>query len=256
MIIVLTCLPPSRAETTGREGGLPKIRIPILLYHRFGPGVADSMTVSTPVFESHLRYLKDHGYTVIPLWQLVQYCLGGSSSFPSRSIVIVADDGHKTVHTDMGPLLKKYRIPMTLFIYPSAISHASYAMTWDQLRDLKATGLVDVQSHSFWHPNFNVDKKRLSPVAYEALVEKQLGKSREILEKELNIRVKMLAWPFGIYDEQLIRKAREAGYVAAFSIERRHVTLSDNVMALPRYLMNDKDREKLFERMVASSAQG
>lgn len=35
--------------------------VPILLYHRFGPAVADSMTITTPVFESHLKYLKENG---------------------------------------------------------------------------------------------------------------------------------------------------------------------------------------------------
>ena len=47
----------------------------------------------------------------------------------------------------------------------------------------------------------------------------------------------MLAWPFGIYDEGLMRKATAAGYVAAFTMERRDAALSDNLMALPRYLI-------------------
>ncbi len=53
--VFLLCLLPAA------EGG---IDVPILLYHRFGPSVADSMTVTTPVFESHLKYLKDNGINV------------------------------------------------------------------------------------------------------------------------------------------------------------------------------------------------
>jgi len=48
--------------------------IPILLYHRFGPVAADGMTVPTPVFESHLKFLRDYGYTAIPvrsLWIII-----------------------------------------------------------------------------------------------------------------------------------------------------------------------------------------
>ena len=37
--------------------------------------------------------------------------------------------------------------------------------TWAQLAEMKASGLVDIQSHTFWHPNFNVEKKRLAPDA-------------------------------------------------------------------------------------------
>jgi peptidoglycan/xylan/chitin deacetylase (PgdA/CDA1 family) len=254
--LLLSGWPLARGESKGRPWNPATSSVAILLYHRFAPIVADRMTVPTTLFESHLRYLKDHGYIVIPLRQLVEYHLGRSQSLPSQAVVIVVDDGHKTVYTNMFPILKKYQLPVTLFLYPSVISNASYAMTWDQLREIGETGLVDFQSHTFWHPNLKKEKERLKPVDYENLVEMQLKKSKAKLDRELGARVDMLAWPFGIYNDALIRKAREAGYVAGFSIERRHVTSSDNVMALPRYLMSDGDREKAFGRMLAGSPQG
>src|SRR4030042_6470512 len=104
-------------------------KVPILLYHRFGPTAADGMTVTTQVFASHLEYLAKNGYTVIPLRKLVDFYLGKIPDLPPKSVVIVADDGHKSVHTDMLPLVRKYSIPVTLFVYPSAISNATYAMT-------------------------------------------------------------------------------------------------------------------------------
>jgi len=231
-------------------------RIPILLYHRFGPLVADSMTVTTTVFESHLKYLRENGYTVITLRELVDYYLGKGPPPPLRSVVITIDDGHKSVYTEMFTLIKKHHIPVTLFLYPSAISNAPYAMTWKQLREMKRTGLFDFQSQSYWHPNFRKEKKRLKSPEYEKFVEMQLKKSKEKLEKELGVTVDMLAWPFGIYDEELIRKAREAGYVASFTLERRHVSASDNIMTIPRYLMTDADRGKKFQSILAGNSPG
>jgi peptidoglycan/xylan/chitin deacetylase (PgdA/CDA1 family) len=195
------------------------------------------MTVTILAFESHLRYFKSHGYTVIPLRDVVDYYLGKKPSPPPGSLVITVDDAHRSVYTDMLPLLRKYNIPVTFFIYPSAVSNASYAMTWHQLREIKGTGLLDFQSHTFWHPNFKEEKKRLNPAEYEEFVEKQLKWSKERLQKELEVKVDMLAWPFGIYDEWLISKAIQAGYVAAFTMKRRHASASDNIMALPRYLI-------------------
>jgi peptidoglycan/xylan/chitin deacetylase (PgdA/CDA1 family) len=253
IIFLILILLPAEGELTDKKESFQAVRIPILLYHRFGPSVADSMTVTTTVFESHLRYLRDNGYTVIPLRQLVDYYLGKGTPLPPRSVVIAADDGHKTVYTDMFPLVKKYHFPVTLFLYPSAISNAPYAMTWDQLRDIKKTGLFNFQSHSYWHPNFNKDKKKLKPAEYEKFVEMQFKKSKEKLEKELNVKVDMLAWPFGIYDDNLIGKAIKAGYMAAFTIERRHTNTSDNIMTLPRYLMVNADKGKVFERILAGS---
>jgi len=228
--------------------------VPILLYHRFGPSVSDSMTVTTPVFRSHLRYLREHGYTILSLRQLVQYYLLKGPPPPARSVVIVVDDGHKSVYTDMLPVVREFNIPVTLFIYPSAISNAPYAMTWEQLLTLKKTGLFEFQSHSYWHPNFKKEKKRLSPGEYEKLVEMQLRKSKEKIQRELNVTVDMLAWPFGIYDDQLVSMASKKGYVAGFTIERRHTQNTDSIMTLPRYLMTNQDSGKRFQAILTGHA--
>lgn len=251
-LCLLAFAPLGEAGKADTEKG--EVRVPILLYHRFGPTVADGMTVTTPVFESHLAYIKDNGYTVIPLRQLVEYRLGKGPTPPPRSVVIVVDDGHKTVYSDMLPLVKKYRIPVTLFLYPSAISRADYIMTWEQIRELKRTGLFELQGHTYWHPNFKREKKKLPPAEYEKFVEMQLKKSKAKLEKEFGITVDLLAWPFGIYDDHLAAKAAEAGYVAAFTIERRPVSRSEKIMTLPRYLLNNSERGKVFERLLADRA--
>jgi len=232
------------------------VHVPILLYHRFGPVVTDSMTVTTALFESQLKYFKDNRYEVIPLRELVDYYLGKRQAPPPHSVVITADDGHISVYREMLPLVRKYHIPAALFIYPSAISNASYAMTWAQLRELKETGLFDFQSHTFWHPNFKREKKRLTPAEYENFVAIQLRKSKEKLEKELNVRVDMLGWPFGIYDDDLIHKAKEAGYVATFTMERHPAGTQDNVMALPRYLMTNGDGGRRLATILADSPRG
>jgi peptidoglycan/xylan/chitin deacetylase (PgdA/CDA1 family) len=226
------------------------VDVPVLAYHRFGPTVADSMTVTTAVFESQLKWLVANQYTVIPLQTLVDYLRGKGTAPARRSVVITVDDGHSTVYSEMLPLVLKYRVPVTLFIYPSAISNASYAMTWEQLKELRETGLFDIQSHTFWHPNFNREKRKLSPDNYQKLVDVQLQKSKTVLEKKIGGKVEFLAWPFGIYDEWLGKQAERAVYTAAFTIDRRHAGPSDALMALPRYLMANGDGTKGFEAIV------
>ncbi len=228
------------------------MKIPILLYHRFGPVAADGMTTTTPVFQSHLEYLRANGYKVIPLRQLVDYYLHKGPQPPPKSVVITVDDGHKTVYTDMLPLIRKYRIPVTLFIYPSAISNASYAMTWDQLRELQKTGLFDMQGHTYWHPNFKQERKKSSPSDYEKVVDMQLNKSKSKLEKELGTKIDMIAWPFGIQDDFLISKAHQAGYIATFTLEAHGAGSSDNVMKLPRYLLTNANKGRAFEWILTN----
>lgn len=225
--------------------------VPILLYHRFGPTVADGMTVTTQVFASHLEYLAKNGYTVIPLRKLIDFYLRKIPDLPPHSVVIVADDGHKSVYTDMLPLVRKYSIPVTLFIYPSAISNASYAMTWDELRALQKTGLFDFQSHTYWHPNFLKERRKLGPADFEKFVDMQMKKTLVKIEKELGTRPDMLAWPFGIYDDYLTGKAKEAGYIAAFTIEHRRTCSHDGLLKLPRCLLINADKGKKFETILA-----
>lgn len=248
LVLTLSALPAQAAASTGSTG------VPILLYHRFGPVKADSMTVTTPVFESHLKYLKDNGYTVIPLRRLVDWYLKKAPAPPAKSVVIMADDGHKSVYSDMLPLAKKYNIPVTLFIYPSAISNAKYALTWDQVRALKKTGLFDIQSHTYWHPNFKKDRKKMTPAEYTKSVEMQLVKSKARLEKETGGKVDLLAWPFGIYDDYLLKRAAADGYIATFTIERHAAGPADSITKLPRFLLIDSDRGKAFADILAGTA--
>jgi peptidoglycan/xylan/chitin deacetylase (PgdA/CDA1 family) len=250
VIVVLAvgfCCPAASADEP--------VTVPVLCYHRFGPTVADGMTVTTKVFAAQLQWLQDHQYTVIPLRTLVNYLRGQGPPPPPKSVVITADDAHKTVYTEMQALVRKYNIPVTLFVYPSCVSNASYAMTWEQLKELQGTGLFDIQGHTFWHPNFKKEKKKLKPAEYQKLVDTQLTKSKAILEKRSGTTVDVLAWPFGIYDDELEKSAAKAGYVMAFSIDRRNASPSEKMMAQPRYLMANGDGIKNFEAIVTGRAQ-
>ncbi|HVO93263.1 MAG TPA: polysaccharide deacetylase family protein [Terriglobales bacterium] len=232
-------------------GELQDYRIPILVYHRFGKTVADSTTMTVERFEAQLKYLRDNGYNFIPLRELVLNRLTGEPALPKRAVIITADDGHRSVYVYMLGLARKYQLPVTLFIYPSAISNADYALTWEQLRALKDTGLFDLQSHSYWHPNFNQEKRRMNSRDYGRFVRMQLVQSKQVLESKLGGTVDLLAWPFGIFNDELIGKAKEAGYVAGFTTEGRHVTPRDPLMTLPRYMITQAIDMRGFTDLIA-----
>ncbi|WP_020204352.1 polysaccharide deacetylase family protein [Cupriavidus sp. WS] len=242
------------ALPAGAQDPGPARQVPVLVYHRFGPVAADSMTVRTATFEAHLRMLAAQGYHVVPLADVVRWQQGGAAPLPAGAVAITADDGHRSVFEVMMPIARREHVPVTLFIYPSAISNAAYALTWDQLRALKETGLFTVQSHSYWHPNFNTERKRLAPEAFRAFAHMQLRRARERLEQELGGPVRWLAWPFGIHDEELMAIAADEGVEAAFSLEGRAVTPAAPRLALPRFLMTDACGERCLARILAQAA--
>jgi len=232
------------------------VSVPILVYHVLNPSIPSSMTITPERFETQVKWLKDNGYTVIPLKQLVSYLQGKNDSLPAKPIVITADDGWESDYTYMYPIARKYNIPITLFLYPGTISEGKHALTWDQVKELMKTGLFDVQAHTYTHPNFKQEKKHLSDVAYEKTVHRELVDSKKVLENKLNIKIDFLAWPFGIYDSYLEQQAAKAGYIMAFTIDYRNASRIYRPMAEPRYMIVDSENMATFASIVKGKAQG
>ena len=224
--------------------------IPILVYHRFGPVATELTTIRTETFAQELQWLRDNEVSVLPLLSVVERLRARQAPSDSPAVVLTADDGNKSIYTEMYPLTLRFRVPVTLFVYPSAISNSKSALTWEQISEMTKSGLVDVQSHTYWHPNFNVEKSRLAPAAYEQFVRNQLAESRSRIEIRLGNKVDLLAWPFGIHDRELERLAAQAGYVAAFGIERERVYAGDDMYDLPRFEVTDGDRGARFKALV------
>jgi len=212
----------------------------ILVYHRFGPTAA-STTVSEAALEEQLAWLAAHA-NVVTLRSVINGLSGNASPDERPRVAITADDGHQSVYTDLYPRIRHYRLPATLFICPSAISNASYALTWPELTEMVASGLVDVQSHTYWHPNFHQEKAHRSPADYRDFVDLQLSRSKQTLEAHVGQKVDMLAWPFAIYDTELRDAAIRAGYVAGFMLGNQVAWPSTDRLALPRFWISDGDR--------------
>jgi peptidoglycan/xylan/chitin deacetylase (PgdA/CDA1 family) len=222
------------------------VNIPILCYHNFNPTIRGSMNLTPQKLDDQLKWLKDNGFTVIPLKVAVEYLQGTRPSLPKKSVVVTVDDGWQSAYTYLLPVIRKHNIPVTLFIYPEAISKGKHAMTWEEVKELQSTGLFDIQGHTYSHPNFKQERKHLSAAAYEKMVEVELVNSKKILEDKLHTPVTLLAWPFGIYDKYLEQAADKAGYTMAFSIDARAANRSFRPMAQPRFMIVDGLSMKSF----------
>lgn len=231
-------------------GDSPQRHVPVLVYHRFAPTVLDGMTVRTSTFESHLRVLQQHGCSVVPLADVVAWRLGELDRLSPRAVAISADDGHRSQYELMAPRLQALGWPVTLFIYPSAISNARYALQWPQLLELLADPRIALGSHTYWHPNLVQDRQRMTPDEFQRSLDLQLRRSKDVLEQRSGRPVSLLAWPFGLSDDGLMAAARAVGYRAAFSLGARPVSPGAAPFALPRYLMTDAIGERQLARLL------
>jgi len=210
----------------------------VLTHHRFADVGAGQTTVTTDHLRHQLDRLEQRGYRYVAL-DVVEAAVLSHQPLLHRSVSVTADDGHESIYTILFPIIRERHIPLTLFIYPSIVSRRADALTWNQLREMQSSGSVRIQSHTFWHPNFRTEKKRLSSTEYEHLVEDQLIRSKTVLERELGKPVRSLAWPYGIYDRELQDAARSAGYQYAYAFDGKPSTPSDDPYAVHRIPVPD-----------------
>ena len=233
--------------------------IAVLTYHRFDPAHAKASTfVTTAVFGEQMAWLVAHHVRVIPLRDVValEREAGVAAPLDGQTVAITADDGFRTVYTEMFPIIRDYRMPITLFLNPPMISGGPAYLTWAMVEEMRQSGLVDVEAHTQTHPNFNTERARLGPDAYQRFVADQIAGSRQALQARLGVAADYLAWPYGIHDSQLEAAARQAGFLAAFALGSRAAQRGDDVFAVPRYQVYETDVGARFAAVVAGHPRG
>ena len=195
--------------------------VPILCYHRIGPssalrGLGGKMTVTASNFAAQLEHLARNDYHVIPLSQLLDF-LEGRQALPQRSVVITFDDGYESVHRHALPLLRKYNFPATLFVYTDFIG-AGDALSWSQLNELAASGLVSVQAHSKTHRNLIERVTGETDERYRQMLELEARAPRELIERRLASPVRHFAYPYGDANDSVLEVLGRQQYQLAVTV--------------------------------------
>jgi peptidoglycan/xylan/chitin deacetylase (PgdA/CDA1 family) len=189
--------------------------VPILVYHRFGD--KDGKMVVTPdAFAAQLKYLADNDYRVIRLSDLTDF-LSGKAGLPPRAVVITIDDGYASSYHHAFPLLKRYGFPATIFVYTDFIG-AGEGLTWVQMQEMIASGLVDIESHSKSHQSMVAMLPGESERSYRSWVDKELTVGRDLLQRKLGISISSFAYPYGDVNAAVADRAEKAAYQLAVTV--------------------------------------
>jgi peptidoglycan/xylan/chitin deacetylase (PgdA/CDA1 family) len=242
LLAALTATLPVAQARAAPAGG-----IAILTYHRVDPITATAATVVTQhTLETQLAWLADNHVHVLPIDDAVAALRPGGPPIPGPAVVITADDGFRSVHTHLFPLLREHGFPATLFLNPPMIGRGGAYLTWPLIEQMQATGLVDIQAHTLTHPNFRDQKAHRTEADYAGFIAHELADSARQIEARLGGKVRHLAWPYGIHDLQLEAAAQAAGFEAAFALGSRAAMPGDNPFAIPRYQVYETDTQPRF----------
>ena len=193
--------------------------VPVLSYHNFSPDRSTNrMTVTKAAFEEQMRLLKDKGYRVISLDQLLDF-VSFKGQIPKKSVVITIDDGWRSAFEIALPILKKYGYPATLFVYTGLIVGSSKTLSWELVREMAENG-IDIQGHTISHRTLTSINKKESFKEYFDAIERELSESAKIIKAKVGKDIKYLAYPDGETNHLVIELVRKDGYLGAFTVKR------------------------------------
>jgi peptidoglycan/xylan/chitin deacetylase (PgdA/CDA1 family) len=194
----------------------------VLCYHGLSETWPAATAVTPASFEQQLATLVRLGYRGATF----RHALTAPTA--ARTVVITFDDALRSVLESAFPIVSRLGLPATVFV-PTAYAgegkaaswtgydrwirteheHELASMSWDELRHLANAGW-EVASHTRSHP-------RLTQLDDRALAEELAG-SRADCEARLGGRCDSLSYPYGDYDERVVRATRQAGYLLAATV--------------------------------------
>jgi peptidoglycan/xylan/chitin deacetylase (PgdA/CDA1 family) len=195
-------------------------------------------------------WLKGNGWNPVSLDD-IDAAQRGIKPLPPKAILISFDDGYASVYTRAYPLLLAYRYPAIVAVVGQWMAGTPGSMveygdktvprerflSWDQAREMTASGLVEIASHSFslhesvrGNPQGNIQPAgatwRYDPAsgtyeddaAYRGRVRADLEVARQQIQQHLGKPPRALVWPFGRFTEPGIEEARATGFTFIFAL--------------------------------------
>ena len=236
-----------------RKGGLYADgyqTVPILVYHRFGEVCRDSLCVAANVFDEQMRFLSDNGYSVITLKDFLAFCRL-EKTIPRKSVVITVDDGYRSFYDIAWPILRKYGYTATLFVYTDFVASGKGALSWDQLKELSESG-CEVESHSKSHGDLTARKAGMTSEQYLEWVAEEVTVPKKIIKERMGHDTVFLAYPFGRTNPSVVQLAKDAGYLAAFTVQGKSSPFFERHFSFSRTQVFNSTDLKEFKRRVSA----
>lgn len=209
--------------------------VPVLIYHHIreiketDSDNARTFIVSPENFSSQMQYLKDNGFNTISFGNLIDY-FKGEFDMPEKPIIISFDDGVVNHYQNAWPILQKNNLKATFFIFPNPIGRSKNYMTWEQLQELIDNGM-EIGSHGWYH--LYLDRIE------ESELQKELVDSKQVLEEKLGIDIRVIAYPFGSYNEKVTDEIKSAGYEAARDIVNGRTQTPETLYKIKGYFITE-----------------
>ncbi len=245
-----------------------------LCYHDIIEGLtdkldSDQMAVGTDNLVAQFSWLKEHGYNVISLQDILD-AKQGKKDLPEKAVLITIDDGYASVYKYLYPLLKMYDYTAVVAVVGKWLSAKpgetvkygdrdtkprDFFLTWEQLKEMQDSGYIEIASHSFdlHHGELGNPQGNVQPAATTRKYYKQAGRyetdqeyyqrikidlktNSDLIEKHTGFRPRSIVWPYGAHSEWTIEIAKELGMPVTMTLKTGRSNL-DDISAIRRILV-------------------
>jgi len=229
------------------------------------PAQLDEDSVTSDRLVVLLEWLAGNGWTAVGLDD-VERARRGIQPLPRKAVLITVDDGLSSLYTRVYPLAVAYRMPIVAAVvgewmdvpangtvrYGDRTLPRSAFISWEQARQMQASGWVEFASHSHAlhgvvraNPQGNLlpaGQNRIflggryeNDDEFRARIRADLARSRERLRQELGREPRAMVWPYGRYNEDTLALAKESGFTFALTLESGPADAA-RPLSIPRFL--------------------
>lgn len=271
---------------------LPDQEFIALCYHDLRsndePQDLNVISIRVELFERHMAWLKENGYTTVTIDDLI-LAHEGLARLPEKPVLLTFDDGYRSFYEFVFPILQKYDFKAVLSIvgewfdvesddsvvYGDRLYPRNFFLTKEQIRQMAASGLVEPASHSYaLHRAVRGNPQgSLMPAAavpsydpetgiYETVdilkkrIAEDIGRSRIFLQNNFDFSPRVIAWPYGNYTRWGARAGAEAGMPVSLVLDEETPNTTRDISIVFRHLITaDESPENFAARFQKRSSE-
>lgn len=238
-------------------------KMPILTYHYFQTEPSKNYAVVTgEEFEAMIVKMKSLGYNFIDTRDLKE-AIYNTGELPEKAAMISIDDGYRNNYDIAFPILKKHNVKATIFVVGSYMGKEDRFLTWDMIKEMSDSGLVDIESHTYdMHSYQEETDKKVPKMAYKYSYESDedyleritddLIKNNLLIEKYTGKKPVAISYPGGFWNETIQKACVEAGMLMGFvGANNNNFDMSNSsIYRIMRYnIYPNQDLNKFVEKI-------
>ncbi|KUJ86420.1 MAG: hypothetical protein XD36_3154 [Halomonas sp. 54_146] len=242
-----------------------------------------SQTITRSRLVEHFNLIALGGYQPVSLQQIIDAKAGGKP-LPEKAVLLTFDDGYRSFYDIVFPLLKLYNFPAVQAVvgswlnvpaggqvpYGSITLPRERFMTWEQVKILDESPLVEIASHTYnlhygvlgnpmgneqaaavtsiWNPRDGYE----SEADYLVRIRQDMAETKQLFEQHLGRTPHIMVWPYGAYSEATLNIAAEYGMQYTFSLLSGPNQLNDSMRSMNRYLIDQETSLQTIEEILSN----